>query len=401
MMAFARRCRRSAFVRDGALICIVALTTASRPHLQDLSGAAPGPVLTDGARLASIYDTILAAHVDDARAQLSRSCPPAPAPACDVLRTVALWWEIQQDQWNRTLDAAFEQTSSSAIHAAAAWTEREPRSAEAWFYLAGSYAPLAQWQVVRSEKLAAARNGKRIKDALERTLSLDNRLQDAWFGIGLYHYYADVAPAALKFLRVLLLLPGGNRAQGMQEMLRAREHGELVRGEADYQMHWLYLWYEQQPDRALELLRGLDGRYPTNPVFLERLADVQHTYLHDHRASAATWQTLLDRARGARVAFAAIAERRARVGLSSELNEIGETARAIDLVGPIVVDRPSAPYGIVSAAQLALARAREHAGDRRAASSAYAAAIAEAPHDDPEGVRSAARAALARVQSAR
>jgi hypothetical protein len=68
--------------------------------------------------------------------------------------------------------------------------------------------------VLRRERLSAARDGKRIKEALERALTLDPRLQEAYFGIGLYHYYADVAPTAAKMLRWLLLLPGGDKAQG-------------------------------------------------------------------------------------------------------------------------------------------------------------------------------------------
>src|SRR5919107_1429123 len=89
-----------------------------------------------------------------------------------------------------------------------------------------------------------ARDGKRIKDALERALELDPDMHDAWFGIGLYHYYADVAPTDAKVLRWLLFLPGGDRIKGMEEMRRARNHGVLLRSEADYQLHVLYLWYE-------------------------------------------------------------------------------------------------------------------------------------------------------------
>ena len=73
----------------------------------------------------------------------------------------------------------------------------------------------AQLRVLRGETLSAARDGKRIKEALERALALDPALQDAYFGIGLYHYYAEVAPAAAKILRFLLALPGGDRAGGM------------------------------------------------------------------------------------------------------------------------------------------------------------------------------------------
>ena len=122
-----------------------------------------------------------------------------------------------------------------------------------------------QWRVLRGERLAAARDGKKIKDALERALQLDPGLDDAYFGIGLYHYYADVAPTAAKILRWLLFLPGGDRVKGLQEMLQARQRGVLLKGEADYQLHLIYLWYEQQPARALELLRDLDARYPDQP----------------------------------------------------------------------------------------------------------------------------------------
>jgi len=48
-------------------------------------------------------------------------------------------------------------------------------------------------------------------EQLERALTLDPSLQDAYFGIGLYHYYAAVAPTAARVLRWLLLLPGGDR----------------------------------------------------------------------------------------------------------------------------------------------------------------------------------------------
>lgn len=106
----------------------------------------------------------------------------------------------------------------------------------------------------RGARLAAARDGTRIKNALERALVLDPGLTDAYFGIGLYHYYADVAPRALKMLRWLLLLPGGDRVEGLAETLRPRDAGQLVRSEADYQLHLIYLWYEKEPERALELI---------------------------------------------------------------------------------------------------------------------------------------------------
>ena len=139
-----------------------------------------------------------------------------------MLDATAIWWRIQLDPESRDLDDEFTTAVDRAIGDTEDWAARAPEDAEAWFYLGAAYAARVQWRVLREEKLAAARDGKRIKDALERALALEPDLDDAYFGIGMYRYYADVAPAAARFLRFLLLLPGGDRKDGLAQMLRAR-----------------------------------------------------------------------------------------------------------------------------------------------------------------------------------
>jgi tetratricopeptide (TPR) repeat protein len=289
---------------------------------------------------------------------MARTCPPAPVEACQVLSVAAEWWQIQLNPNSRLLDKPFEHATRTAIDSADRWTAREPGRAEAWFYLAGSYAPLVQWRVLRGARLSAAREGKKIKNALERALALDPTLQDAHFGIGLYHYYADVVPAAFKLLRWMLLLPGGDREQGLREMLQAKSQGVLLHGEIDFQLHWLYLWYEHQPERALELLRGLDQRYPSNPIFVQRIAEVLHEHFHDHSGSAAAWQTLLDRERDG------------------------------------LVKNPR-----TASAHLQLGAELEHLGRHNGAVAAYTRAMTLASADDPDNVRVRAGAALKRVRA--
>jgi tetratricopeptide (TPR) repeat protein len=278
--------------------------------------------LTGEAQLSAVYESILGARFDQAEQQLTHACPPAPPEACQILGVVAMWWRIQINPENRSDDRLFNERASAAVEAAESWTKREPRRAESWFYLAGAYAPLVQWQILRGERLSAARNGNRIRVALERTLAIDPTLADAHFGIGLYYYYAAVAPAGAKLLRWLLMLPGGNRVKGLDEMSRARDGGVLLRGEADYQLHLIYVWYEHRPQDAIALLRSLDERYPGNPLFMQRIAETYETYLHDDRASAAAWQTLADRASRDRVydasRIARVAETKRRAIVSRE-----------------------------------------------------------------------------------
>lgn len=273
-------------------------------------------LLTESRRLAAVYDSILDAEFDRVAAQIRETCPPAPEAACKALAAISLWWQIQIEPESRALDQPLKTAVEAAQSVARAWSEREPRNAAAWFYVAAAYAPLIQWKVLRGERVSAARAGKSAKDALERALAIDPTIADAYFGIGVYHFYADVAPAYAKLLRWLLLLPGGDREKGLDEMREARARGELLTGEADFQLQQIYLWYERRPLDALALLETLDARYPHNPIFLERIADVHDTYLHDVDASLAAWQRLLDRARDDRIAraplIAAHAERKLR-----------------------------------------------------------------------------------------
>lgn len=322
--------------------------------------------LTAAPQIGRVYDAILDARFDEVPALVRGACPPAPVEVCGLLDVQALWWRIQLDPDNTAHDATFRSKVDASIAAMDAWTRREPQRAEAWFYLGGAYGARSQHRVLRGQILAAARDGKRIKEALERALALDPQLDDAWFGIGLYHYYADVAPAAAKFLRFLLLLPGGDREEGLREMLRARNAGQLLRSEADYQLHIIYLWYEKAPERAIALVDGLRRRYPANPHFPQVIAEIQDVYLHDPTASLRSWQALLALAEAGSVREAEMAEARARLGMAIQLDRLSETDRAIDQLDALLAARPDAPAGV-------MARATElhRAFERRLADPAY------------------------------
>ena len=206
--------------------------------------------------------------------------------------------------------------------------------------------------------------------------------------------YADVAPTAAKFLRFLLLLPGGDKEEGLTQMLRARNGGRLLQGEADYQLHVLYLWYERNPVRALELLRGLQKRYPGNPLFPMLVADIQDAYQHDVTASLDTWRAVLSLAREQRLNASALAETQARFGAAQQLESLYQTDHAIELLQGIVTTKPEAPYSSLALAYLRLGVAEDRMGERTAADAAYRNAAATAPVDDPLGIKNKAREAI-------
>ena len=357
------------------LFCVFGATSLSAADLRGVGA------------LKRVYDAILDARFDDARAELKRACGPAPREACDVLAATTTWWRILIDPDSRALDARFAAEVDHAIKSTEAWAARDPPNAEAHFYTGAAYAARVQWRVLREETLAAARDGKRIKQALERAIALDPDLDDAYFGIGLYQYYADVAPAAAKILRFLLMLPGGDKTEGLARVQRTRARGALLQGEADYQLHILYLWYERRADLALELLASLKDRYPGNPIFAAQIADVQDRYQHDITASLASWRALLAAARNGTVNEVAAAEAQARLGIARQLEALAQTDVALEHLRAVLDAKPAKPAGAIAAAYLRLGEGEDRLGHHDAAVAAYRLAIAAAPSPDSQNVR--------------
>jgi hypothetical protein len=288
---------------------------------------AQGSGLTGAAQVARAYDTIMDARFTDVPARLSETCPPAPAEVCKLLSLVSMWWQIQLDPLSRTRDETFQKQADVAIADMEKWTMREPMRAEAWFYLGGSIGARAQWRALRGELLAAARDGKRIKSALERALALDPSLQDAYFGIGLYHYYAAVAPAAARMLRWLLLLPAAIGRKDCGDASR-RSGGQLLRSEADYQLHLVYLWYEKQPARARTAV-GAGGTAPAQSAFSSANCRNRGPVPRHARGKPAHLGGLIERARHGRWPIRTWRRTRAQLGAALELYHLGQLDAAI------------------------------------------------------------------------
>jgi hypothetical protein len=295
---------------------VVAFCLALTPSAAAQTGFTAAPAI------ARAYDLILDANFEELKKSLPSTCPPAPAVACRGLEALSLWWQIQLDLENHSLDNAFKAAVERAIDAATMMTEAEPQRAEGWFYLGAAYGARSQYRVYRGDRLAAARDGKRIKESLERAIALDPAMHDAEFGIGMYRYYAGVAPALFRFLRFLLLLPGGDREGGLAQLERAARSGVLVKGEAQYQIQVLYLWYENKSKEALAIIRGLQERYPHNPLFRHIEAEVLDVYFHDHAASLKASQQLLALAQSGAVFRADVAEKLARRNIARQSNAL-------------------------------------------------------------------------------
>ena len=269
----------------------------SRPALRGVDG------------LARAYDFILDARFDQVEPELRRACGPAPLEACDVLeRDGAL---VAHPARSRT---ATRSTTSSRPRSNG--RSRRPRrgpsvapdDAEAWFYLGGAYAARVQWRVLRDEKLAAARDGKRIKQALERAVELDPtprrcllRHRDVQATTRTSRRPRRRSCASCCCCRAAIARTGST------QMLRARTRGTAAPGRGGLPAP-RHLSLVRAPDRRgrCSCCDALHEHYPGNPLFLAQIAEIQDAYQHDMTASLATLAHAARAAREQRVNAAAL-----------------------------------------------------------------------------------------------
>jgi tetratricopeptide (TPR) repeat protein len=140
-------------------------------------------------------------------------------------------------------------------------------TAEMEFYAGTGAALTARLYGLRGEGRNTARAGVRAREHLLRAIAMNAELADADLGLGLYNYYVDTLSAAARVLRFFMGIPGGSKKEGIRQLQHAIEEGVLVPPEARFYLAINLHNYDQQYDRALEVIGPLVEKYPSNALF--------------------------------------------------------------------------------------------------------------------------------------
>jgi len=262
-----RRIRRKFFVLT--LLLAVAESTPARAEKLHLP---PGALYA----LEKIYSGDLPAG-REAAIRLETEQPDHPLGY--LLEAEAIWWNI----WCTSAEFKYGMTFprhraklasdrhyldlAAQVSALAEKQIAQHDSAEMEFYAGMGDALAARFYGIRGEGRNTARSGVRAREHLLKALALDVDFADADFGLGLYNYYIDTLSAAARFLRFFMGIPGGSKKEGIRQLERAVELGELSPAEARFYLAVNLHNYEQQYERALGVIGPLVEKYPSNPLF--------------------------------------------------------------------------------------------------------------------------------------
>lgn len=200
-------------------------------------------------------------------------------PVGYLLEAEALWWKIwctsaefkygmtyPRHRAKLTADRRYFELAAKAASLAEGDIARHD-TAEMQFYAGMGDALAARLYGLRGEGRNTARAGARAREHLQRAIAMNRELADADLGLGLYNYYVDTLSAAARVLRFFMGIPGGSKKEGIRQLQEAIEEGVLVPPEARFYLAINLHNYDQQYERALEVIGPLVGKYPSNALF--------------------------------------------------------------------------------------------------------------------------------------
>ncbi len=212
--------------------------------------------------------------------QIQQKAPESPIGY--LFEADALWWKvyltignlIDPDVFDVTgdrsspLEIGFATANDKAIAKAEALLKAHQDQARNCLYEGMAYALRARQAGLHDEDLATARAGKRMRALLLKAVQLDPHLTDAYLGLGIYNYFVDTLPTLVKMLKFLILLPGGDRELGLNQIRTAATQGQLAKAEAQFYLAKDFSRSsEQQYAKSLELFQQLERQYPNNMLW--------------------------------------------------------------------------------------------------------------------------------------
>jgi tetratricopeptide (TPR) repeat protein len=185
-------------------------------------------------------------------------------PHGHFMKAAIYFWMFSEDIKNEKIGDKFRDLSYAAVDVAAARLDENDEDIDAMFYLGGAYGSLGRYYAMTRSYLNAYWYGKKGVGYMEDVVELDSTYYDAYLGLGIYHYLADVLPRFVKILSFLFGLEG-DKQQGIRELNMTATKGSYTKTEAMFFLGAIYTFREREFEKAIVIFNELLSKYPNNP----------------------------------------------------------------------------------------------------------------------------------------
>ncbi len=289
-------------------------------------------------------------------------------PAGYFLKSAVYFWMYTQDVRMADVAEQFEKISDQGIEAAEKQLEKNEEDLDAKFFLGAIYGNLGRYYIMNSSWIKAYWYGKEGKDLLEEIVEADPEYYNAYLGLGIYHYYADILPGVIKMLSYILGIEG-DKKKGLEELKLAISKGSFVKSEARFFLAMTYMYFEYNYLRARDLWAKLARAYPENTFFILSQARCE-MYMNDYPAALQLYKKALAR-KDARLKFAMNRAHYFVGQIYFKMNRFGEAVEHYKLAVKNIPPKDGKRHWIYAWGMVHLGESYEMLGNRAKAEQCY------------------------------
>lgn len=180
-------------------------------------------------------------------------------------------WSRYEYEYELSDDAQrkkFEKILDDSIEGIKRWLKKNPNDPNGYMGLGALQGLRAMFSMRNRSWITAYFAGRKAISSLEKSLQLDPTYYDAYFGLGIYNYFAGTLPSVIKVLAKLVAIKG-DVDKGVQQLNLSREKAMFTSDSAKL------LLIEVQntrgskyyaPAKSLEYIQQLHAKFPDNPL---------------------------------------------------------------------------------------------------------------------------------------
>lgn len=182
------------------------------------------------------------------------------------------WSRYERDKTNPAQAKLFEDTAQESIARIRKWIKNNPPDAYAHMALGGVYGVKGRFELAQKSYLAAYFTGRKGLKHMTLAAQIDPQLYDAYFGEGMYQYYAGTLSSVVKILAKLIVR--GDADKGLEFLNLVKDKGRLCADNAKLFLAEIYLESDlyRNPTLAAQYAAELAKKYPKNPYYKTLLA---------------------------------------------------------------------------------------------------------------------------------
>jgi hypothetical protein len=176
------------------------------------------------------------------------------------------WSRLSIGFWNKETLKEYIDRIDLTISVAKKRIENQDADSFDYFYLGGALGFKGRLELMRHNWFSSYLLAYEAIEALRKCEKMDPSNVDVLLGLGLYDYYTAKLSGVVKFLTYLFLYKG-DKDEGLRKLKRAADNAVYSAIESKSMLLHIYLFMEEDFQKALPFARELGGEFRKNPRY--------------------------------------------------------------------------------------------------------------------------------------